>query len=295
VCEGGVVRTCAEVAAPDLYCDACGCGAGMVCNAGAFARCDRVPGCLCYVPQPVGAPCDADYQCESRNCSTFAGVCRVAVGAPCTTADCDRCYVYTSGRTFCSRQCELDEDCPSALCLGNRDLDYFDCHPRCNGPTDPSCSTSCQAPGGGGDPFCTCPPGGCTIEEPPRARLAPCELYARVGSCATGICLGRRQCDALAFCKEWGYCADACTTDAECGAAGVCTNVPCGADMMACGLHCLPRCATDEECEGRGTCRDFVGVGGTAVRACTVRLPRGAGCQTDRDCISGACVAATCT
>jgi hypothetical protein len=207
----------------------------------------------------------------SGSCSSFARVCRVAPGAACTASNCDFCQTYSDGSSYCSRLCHAsDAECGAGgICLGFSDTDHYTCSPRCSSASDASCHATCIHPGGGStEYFCSCSGSGCTQQEDMHAALAPCAAYGDT-HCASGACLGRTIVGALDV-FTWGYCSDPCATDADCGAAGLCVDVPCtGADTPTCGLQCLPRCESGA-CYGRGTCTSMPGAAGASVMACFV-------------------------
>ncbi len=123
-CVGAVSTACALVDDP-THCIDCGC-------ADATTHCARDLGCL--PPAAVGEPCALNNDCATNNCSTFAGVCRVAVGTACTAEDCDACLHLPGGTTHCSRECRGDSDCRTDRCLGNTTLGVLECLPTaCTG------------------------------------------------------------------------------------------------------------------------------------------------------------------
>lgn len=241
----------------------------MTCSS---SSCSESSPCTCATPEPVGGPCTTDVECASGNCSSFARTCRVAEGATCTENDCDFCQTYSDGTSYCSRLCDgSDRLCGAdGICLGFSDTQHYTCFPRCTGPGDASCAGECIHPGGGSSEyFCSCSTAsGCRQHEAMHAPLAPCAAYGDT-FCGSGACLGH-SIQGATNTFTWGYCSDACATDADCGAAGVCVNLPCaGADTPQCGLQCLPRCE-GSSCYGRGVCTGLTGAAGASVMACFV-------------------------
>ncbi len=70
------------------HCEDCGCPSTLRCEDGA-----------CVEKLAVGEPCAESTDCKSDNCSDFAGICRVPVGASCDASNCDGCLV-SSGSSY---------------------------------------------------------------------------------------------------------------------------------------------------------------------------------------------------
>jgi len=92
VCIDGVPTSC-EVA-PAEHCKECGCPNALRCEVGVG----------CMPKRAAGESCAADSDCNTNNCCSFAGVCRVPYGSACTTLNCDLCLV-ASNWSFCTRRC----------------------------------------------------------------------------------------------------------------------------------------------------------------------------------------------
>ncbi|MBX7194468.1 MAG: hypothetical protein K1X94_20600 [Sandaracinaceae bacterium] len=237
--------------------------------------------------EPVGGSCTSDYDCESRNCSQFAGVCRVPHGAPCTVDDCDECLAWSDGTSYCTGRCDALTDCGNGWCSGAYgDIPFRRCYPDCDGR-----SCDCRTTSDGRSSYCACPASDCGREEARHAPLAPCDSWRdEGGDCATGSCVGRTVCGAS--CYTWGYCGDACSSDADCGASGACAQFPCSS--ATCPAVCVPRCDGAGRCAGDGRCLAVPGLTGE-VMACTTKLMVGENCYEDGDCISGRCTSGRCS
>lgn len=285
VCDQGRVATCDTVADPESYCSVCDCPSGNRCSS---FNCNNGD-CSCIPLAPVGAACQSNLDCASRNCSSFAGVCRVALGTTCTMEDCDVCLTWTNGTSYCTGDCDGASDCGNGFCSGAyADIPYRECFPRCGG-RDCDCRTAAD----GVTTYCAC--GGsatdCERLEEQHEPLQACGGFNSDGpDCATGSCVGRAVCGGS--CYIWGYCGDTCTTDAECGAEGVCGRLPCGG--ASCPAVCMPRCPESGRCEGEGSCQSVPGVAGGEIMACTTKLPTGSACATEDDCISAVCSSRRC-
>ena len=129
-CVNGVATACK--AADETHCDQCVCSITEHCQVGVG----------CFPNLAVDERCTSDGECASGNCSTNAGVCRVKVGAPCTTANCDDCYTEASGQTYCTRDCRNGESCGAGFCHNYGTLPG-DSH-RCFVPCDTGCA-ACYA------------------------------------------------------------------------------------------------------------------------------------------------------
>jgi len=287
VCDGASHVSCSV--ADDSFCGVCGCPASGT-------RCESGVGCVPL--SQVGQACDSDDECLSDNCSLYNGVCRVAVGAACTSANCDQCITATNGFAYCSRECSYDGDCGAGQCLGDSTIGYFTCRPPCSTFADPSCPGTCKYPSGGGSTklFCDCP--SCTISGSPRILGAQCDWDS---DCASGDCLARHL--SFSFYNiSSGFCTHTCSSDAQCGAGTHCVDVPCapGDSSARCGALCLRDCSTSYDCpssykNGGGTCRSLTrhGASGSAT-VCDARTADGQFCGWGSDCMSGKCVGTTC-
>jgi len=107
-CINGVPTACK--ATDDSHCDQCGCPDGLRCNTNGSVSC---------VPKlSEGEVCATDGDCLSDNCSPTNKTCRVAVGSPCTSDNCDRCAGNAAtGWSYCSRLCGYSSQCNAGDCL----------------------------------------------------------------------------------------------------------------------------------------------------------------------------------
>ncbi len=257
-CVDGVSTDC-SVANDPVHCIDCGC-------ADARLHCVRDVGCL--PPAAVGESCRLDRDCASRNCSTFAGVCRVAVGSSCNTTNCDICLHTPSGATHCSRECRSSADCRGQACVGSSALLLFECRP-------PDCA---------GDV--------CTVERAPHETGQTCRADS---DCRSGACFAASRCSGTE-CTADGWCAEACTAEADCPGGTHCVRIPCAAGQTsACGDVCLHACAEFVDCGVYGgTCSALETPDRMLESVCDVRRPEGRGCLADRECLSLSCVGDAC-
>ncbi len=277
-CMGGVPIACETLG--QEWCGECGCPTGL--------RCQKGVGCAPL--SEVGEPCDADSDCRTNNCSTFAHVCRTVVGQPCVSTNCDECVHDPSGITYCSRQCTSDSQCNSLICETGYTIRT--CVPSCAGGSDSLCPGSCRRFPVDGTFACNCT--SCTRDEPKRELGAVCWADAL---CKDGAC----QTPSLDACISshpygCGTCTKACAADADCGAGLACATVSCAVGETlgnGCGNLCLPTCSSAQPCEV-GECRMLPGPVGVSVAVCDARLPQGAGCRSNPDCQSSRCVAQRC-
>ena len=264
-CGGGSGYTCVDgvstdcVFADGTHCLDCGC-------ANAADHCVREVGCM--PPGPVGAACILDRDCASRSCSTFAHVCRVAVGAPCNTTNCDACLGLPDGTTHCSRECRTPADCNGEACVGSTALSYFECRP-------PVCAGTA-----------------CTVARAPRAVGEACHADAECGS---GTCFSTQRCVG-SECIGEGWCSGPCTASSDCGPGTSCVLIPCAAGQTAgCGSVCLHACSGFTDCGVfGGSCSALETPERTLASVCDVRRDAGRGCADDRECLSARCVSRTC-
>lgn len=162
----GVYEECADQD-PVEFCSACGCatygGGACVADKGcvlpqpAGAACSVADECSsglcdpetnqCSDPVGLGGACHYDVQCASGNCSNdgytdSAGVCRVALGAPCTNDDCNMCVKGLCARSTCMN----GVDCaPGWTCLDSISGSEL-CYQLCGTSSD-CYNGSCQANG----------------------------------------------------------------------------------------------------------------------------------------------------
>jgi hypothetical protein len=204
---------------------------------------------------PVGAPCLADLDCDTQQCSIFAkGTCSVS-GLPCLTdSQCGAGGVCKADpakeQGVCSAPCGSAKACPAgSLCVGTSSTASGTCQPTCKGPGD---DASC-----GGVPGLVCqfgqpiPAGGSTAPAqyacapmPAGGPGAPC---TQTKDCSNALCL-------VNSAKNGGYCAPDCGGDGFCSYGAAC-------DMS--GLaQCLKRCTTELDCPPQFACKGLAGVAG---------------------------------
>lgn len=280
-CVAGVSTACARVSDPTRCLD---CG----CSDPSLPRCD--PGVGCAPRSDVGGPCLEDDDCLTDDCSARANVCRVPVGYPCTTSNCDLCVTYPTGESFCSRECNYTSDCNGGACVRFDADPAYTCRPACTGSGDPSCiaPTFCGRTDdpGGGTWFCACTtPDECGFRAPLREIGERC---TRDSDCTSGICIGP---------SGNGTCSASCTSDADCNAATRCGLVTCPSGVSDhCGALCMRTCVGDTSmCVSfADRCLSVALVGGGSATLCDSRSDDGSVCNRDADCISAACVGYRC-
>jgi hypothetical protein len=204
---------------------------------------------------PLGVPCTAAEQCESRNCTDrrccdqpcdqacvscdltgYWGLCRSVPRGPepgCTGAQ--LCDGAGSCRNGPGAPCTIAEGCASGRCAGGR----------------------CCREGPPCDPGQTC--GGAGECRTPRTSGGPCTLDEE---CASGFCVDGRCCSIRACPGDCTFCL---------GPAGTCINSTAGpAPDGACGVRAA--------CDVAGVCKKT----------------SGSGCQTPGECLGGRCEGDTC-
>jgi hypothetical protein len=271
VCLDGVSTACAQ--APDDQCETCGCPNSQRCE----------PGVGCMPKRAAGEPCKSDDDCNTDNCSDFAGVCRVPIGSACTASNCDTC-LSAEGWSYCSKECGGNYECAGGLCLGYAGVFY--CRPPCSSFSDDSCpGQSCKL----------------FIDEQTRQQAYHCDC-ANSGDCKWleephplgSTCRGDSECagqlcdrvvtrtDELGRFEFGGLCSQPCKTSAECGAGFACAAVG--------QPHCLPTCETS--C-GIGSCVSLPTTEGQSAGMCWVKRAEGS-CWEPNDCQSGSCAGGNC-
>jgi hypothetical protein len=271
VCVGNVTKSC-DVVSPDdpEFCTHCDCPSSMRCE----------PGSGCVDKAETGGSCRSDLDCKSNNCSLFAGVCRVPVGTPCTSDNCDECWTSGSWQ-YCSRECNRDAECGSGLCLGSGGI--YTCHPRCAEVLDASCPGKCRIldVNEGVDPlYCDCSCG---------ASVAPHPLGSR---CRYGSECASTQCDSVtdacslsgSGCSQIGQCTQPCQASSDCGDGFRCATVGAAA-------HCLPTCDADS-CP-IGECTSLPTTEADQAKLCWIKRSNGT-CTEATDCQSNKCVQGEC-
>jgi hypothetical protein len=258
-CVAGVSTDC-TVAADDSLCLDCGC-------ADPTMHCVRGVGCA--PPAPVGDPCRLDRDCESGSCSTFAGVCRVPVGSPCSAADCDACLHLPSGATHCSRECRTAAECNGDPCTGSAALLFYECTPS------------------------VCAGDACTVERAPHEAGQTCREDS---DCSSGGCFSAMRCSG-SECVGEGWCSAPCTAEADCAEGTHCVTIPCATGQtVACGDVCLHACEGFVDCGVYGgVCTGLETPARTIEMVCDVRRDAGRTCMDDRECLSASCVSGGCT
>lgn len=260
-CVAGVSTDCSLVT-DDSHCIDCRC-------ADTTQHCLRDVGC--FPPADVGGPCHQNSDCISRNCSTFHGTCRVAVGAACTTDDCDECLHLPTGGTHCSRECRSVSDCNGDACVGDAALLHYECRP-------PACTGSTST---------------CTVEVSPHEVAEACHADT---DCRSGLCFSAPRCVG-SDCIGEGWCTAPCTGDADCASGASCVMVPCAAGQTAaCGTVCLHSCTGFTDCGVYGgACSGLETPAHALASVCDVRHASGGVCARDQECLSAHCVSGTCT
>lgn len=266
------------------------------------ADCDDEAYCdgICVPDGPIGAPCDADADCESGNCNAAPGedeaFCNVPVHE-CAIEDgtgVDEGFVYChQGDSWLCQAADLwvVTDCASDCGLF---VDVDSCQAAACQPCLQTCATDADCDAGA---WCD---GVCV----PTADLgAPC---ASDDQCASGACGaapdGVTECvpagsacalaDGQAVSAGHGMCSDGDVW--TCGADGAWTSLDCAAD---CGLllpvdgcaegacdPCPGGCSDDAQCLEGAHCDGL----------CSADVPDGGLCDEPSDCVSGHCDGGVC-
>jgi hypothetical protein len=327
-------QTCVDPSSDDNNCGTCGnvCQAGTFCNEGscaAIVSCAGSPvNTACpFAPNVIGRCCGGacvDYSTDSQNCEQCGAAC--PNGASCKTGGCgepdgglpdcydqpgtcpagDVCY----GNSCVRLQCAAGVD-DGKLCGFGPNKSGTCCGGACVDPTsDPNncgtCGTVCPSGlcGGGfpGQNACIPPPGGsCQFPCPPGMTCAggqcePSACQGPFGSCAAtdgnpGACcflgFGQTCADLGTDVQNCGGCGNVCPQGQTC-AGGVCsgTMAPCGAGKIGgyCDLDAGTgsTCCPGTGCIDRSTDKNNCGYCGNV-------------CQGALECVSGNCVATSCT
>lgn len=269
-CVDGVSTSCAAVAEDETRCGDCGCGRDR-------PRC--VPEVGCFARSEVGGPCRWDGDCRTNHCSDVAHLCRVAVGQPCTTDDCDLCMRDEEGWSYCTRRCFAGGDvCNGDPCLAPSSLpSYGTCRPRClTEGADPACPAQCRR-AGTGQLYCECEDPDCATVAAPRRMGHACSQHAE---CASGLCLASQ-----------AVCSGPCAGDAECENGTLCVRYECAEGQTeGCGDLCIGACPSTT-C---ATCRALTRPEGGVAEVCDPRRVAGESCVASTDCLSGRCADAVC-
>lgn len=285
-CVDGVSTWCEDL--DETHCESCGCPEALRCE----------PGVGCVAKSDEGGNCLKDSDCLTENCSLFAGICRAAVGAPCTVENCDQCLA-AEGWSYCSRECLIDNACNvgntlTSLCRGGGGI--YHCAPRCSGAADPNCPGNCRiTEDQNGDSifFCQCTaPKGCSAIEPLRPFGAGCHVDSDCESA---------KCDAVSApctdspCEPLGMCTTSCASSADCPSGTACADPGDGARCMAtCRVSPSRRIPNDgDTCPYLGfrisECAQLTTVEGSDAQLCWVKRSSGP-CSKDADCRSGQCL-----
>ncbi len=198
---------------------------------------------------PVGSPCVADLDCDSKSCAIFAkGTCATG-GAVCLTdgqcgaaAPCNIPKDGSQDKGTCSATCDTTKNCPTGgFCVDSGNSGSGGCAAKCMGPGD---DASCGGVPGlvclFGQPLVT--PTGVTQ---PGYACAPRPAGTAGADCtATTDCAKGTNCIVNAQ-TTGGYCATPCA-NTPCPFGSVCTDM--GISM------CQRMCSIDEDCPPLFTC-----------------------------------------
>ncbi len=201
---------------------------------------------------PVGSPCVADLDCDSKLCSVFAkGTCATGGQVCLTDAQCGAagpCNIPTDGsqdKGVCTATCDGKTNCPTGgFCVGQGNTGTGTCAAKCMGPGD---DASCGGVPGliclFGQPLVT--PTGVTQ---PGYACAPRPAGSAGSDCtATADCTKPTNCIVNAQ-TTGGFCATPCGPgDEPCPFGAVCTDM--GISM------CQRMCAIDEDCPPLFSCK----------------------------------------
>ncbi len=222
------------------------CPQGQVCD---VANGNCVP--RVGVNSGVGAPCDADGECNSGSClSTYpGGYCTSGCGTQFTACEPgSECYTWGEATPTCMSRCEADAQCrPGYRCeISAEQQDGTSvrgfCVPRCDAfgrcPDGQSCDPatgSCQD----GSP--TAGPIGAFCVAAGNCLSGMCETTWPNGSC-TASCTAGTACPDGSVCDD-GRCLSACATANDCRFGYVCLDG-----------GCQPGCKADVDCDGEQVC-----------------------------------------
>lgn len=296
-CAGSATCLLGETGMAGGYCARVGCGKGDPCDPGTACVLKGKPTCLklctsdvdCAVPgklirkcvdrsdmgkqavkvcldsakaAPVGSPCGADLDCDSKNCTVVAkGTCKGAPEKPCSTdTDCGALAPCETGagkeQGVCTKPCATDAGCPlGSVCVPGPAELTGSCQANCKGPGDtetcaPIPGTECTF----GQPIA--PPGGVA------SLTYACAPYIKGGAGAK--CSAPDQCDAKKCSTNLqgtaGFCLAACELgDAPC---------PFGTICVSSGVsQCQKVCSVDYDCPTQMVCVDS---GKPGVKACQI-------------------------
>ncbi len=290
------------------------CPASSAC---ATARC--LPSGRCFAePDPArcgaGEVCHPDEGCIPEACR---GTCELLL-VQCGCGDGEGCYTTTGSDRVCQpagtlaegEPCVRDFDCqPGHACLGNAGELPYACRRFCAGPSDCGPPRACADIGIAGLRVCLgvgcdpvtgdgCPAGETCIHAlpgPGGEALTECRPLGAAGPGAG--CSEATDCQAALLCEGHGAepttCRGYCRTHADCGAEGVCLELPriAGSGLGVCDAGC-------DLLSGAGCAAGVCGVQGTndvdgqpaGVRVCRPAgtTPIGGACSSDASCVGGA-------
>ena len=195
----------------------------------------------------VGEPCLDDSSCTSNNCSASARVCRVAVGTPCDSTNCDLCYVY-AGESFCSRECRWHDECNGGACLGSQLDDYYWCRPKCFS----GCPTTCTTYPDVAASICPCTD--CPLAEPIRENEPLGAFCLDAAECASGDCYNVGSACEDSSCYPRGLCSQSCAGPGDCPTGYACVDA-CVPEYGPCNRPAgpVPSCGTTTTSTGGAT------------------------------------------
>ncbi len=210
---------------------------------------------------PVGSPCVADLDCDSKQCTIFAkGTCATGGQACLTDGQCGAaapCNIPTDGsldKGTCSALCDTSKNCPTGgFCVGDPVSGSGSCAAKCMGPGD---DTSC-----GGVPGLECLFGQ-PLVTPTGVTQPGYACGPRPAGSAGSNCTSNADCTKGTNCivnaqTTGGYCASPCS-DTPCPFGSVCTDL--GIKM------CQRMCSIDEDCPALFTCKQDNQAGTTVCK-----------------------------
>lgn len=262
-CVDGLPTVC-DIAGGN-HCGDCGCSPGTRC----------LKDGACGPLATVGEACSTDDDCNTKNCSTYAGVCRTPIGQSCTTANCDVCYTLPSGWSYCSRTCSAEDQCNGGRCVSHQQFSRSGvCYPPCSGAIDPTCPTTCVGVTDGTH-VCNCDT--CTAETAPRKLGNVCDSSSQ---CESGLCYA-------------GHCSGPCNSSVDCGGLA-CAQIPCApGEQTTCGALCVPYCVYPRACDAGQDCWTLPTDSGDKD-VCTEKKKDGEPCSDVAECQSARCIGGAC-
>ncbi len=296
-CAGSATCLVGEGGMAGGYCARVGCGKSDPCDKGTACVLKGKPTCLklctsdvdCEVPgklirkcvertnlaktpvkvcldsskaAPIGSPCGADLDCDSKSCTVVAkGTCKGAPEKPCSVdPDCGAQGPCDIGKDkelgVCTQPCATDKSCPlGSVCVPGTNALSGSCQAACQGPGDKA--TCAPIPGTE-----------CTFGQP----IAPPGGVAGL----TYACAPYVKGSAGAKCSTTGECASKkCSTNIQ-GTAGFCLascelgDPPCpfGTACVSTGIsQCEKICSVDYDCPSQMVCASS---GKPGAKACQI-------------------------